>query len=184
MKIWSNEHIFNHSWDTVVQAAIQKYPNPMNPSVMGIDVVDRQVNNIGIIKTHRLFTTKWNLQPWASKILGGDRLCHASEHSEIDANKKTLTLRTRNLTFSNILNVDETLVYKQDPNDENKTILTQEANISVKNVPLTSYLETVIANTMTSNAQKGRLAIEWVITRMDSISIDAKKTVTNTIRNF
>ena len=161
MKIWSTEHIFNHSWETVVTAALQKYPNPMNTSVLGVDVVDRQINN-GIIKSHRLFTTRWNLQPWIVKLLGGDRLCHASEHSVVDTNSKTLTLRTRNLTFNSILNVDETLVYKQDPNNPSKTILSQEATITVKNVPLTNYMETIVASTISGNAQKGRQAIEWV----------------------
>jgi hypothetical protein len=161
MKIWSTEHIFNHSWETVVTAALQKYPNPMNPSVLGVDVVDRQINN-GIINSHRLFTTRWNFQPWIVKLLGGDRLCHASEHSVVDNNNKTLILRTRNLTFNSILNVDETLVYKQDPSNPNKTILSQEATITVKNVPLTNYMETLVESTISGNAHKGRQAIEWV----------------------
>ncbi len=176
MKIWSTEHVFNHDWQTVVKAAMQKYPNPMNPSVVGIDVIERTINN-GVIRTHRLFTTQWGLAPWAVKLLGSDRLCHASEHSEIDANNKTFLLRTRNLTFNNIINVDETLVYKTHPHDENKTILTQESCLTVKNVPLTNYMENLIASSMTNNAHKGRQAIEYVIDRMNKITEDAKNMI-------
>ena len=100
MKIWSNEHVFNHSWETVVQAAVKKYPNPMNPNVLGIDVVERNVEK-GVITSHRLFTTHWGLAPWITKLVGSDRVCHASEHSIIDANSRIMMLRTRNLTFNN-----------------------------------------------------------------------------------
>ncbi|KAF3824581.1 hypothetical protein GH733_009915 [Mirounga leonina] len=35
MKIWTSESIFDHPWETVTTAAMQKYPNP--PSVVGVD---------------------------------------------------------------------------------------------------------------------------------------------------
>jgi hypothetical protein len=34
MKIWSSEHIFNHTWDNVVKAALQKYPNPVSLTIL------------------------------------------------------------------------------------------------------------------------------------------------------
>lgn len=171
MKIWSSEHIFDHSWETVIKAAIQKYPNPLNPNVIGIDVIDREINLNGIIRTHRLFTTHWGLAPWISKIIGGNRICHASEHSLIDLNNKTMILRTRNLTLNNIINVDETLIYKQHLTNPQKTHLTQESVITVKNVPLTNYMENLVASTINGNAQKGRLAIEWVIKQMNETKL-------------
>jgi len=174
MKIWSNEHIFNHPWDTVVTAAVKKYPNPMNPNVIGIDVIERNIEK-GVITSHRLFTTHWGLPPWITKLVGTDRLCHASEHSIIDSNKKVMMLRTRNLTFNNIINLDETVTYRTHPEDESKTVLTQETAITVKNVPLTNYMEGLLANTMSGNAHKGRQAIEWVIRHMNNLSEEAQK---------
>jgi hypothetical protein len=181
MRIWSNEHVFNHPWETVIKAAVQKYPNPLNPSVLGVDVVDRRILPTGLIKSHRIFTTKWNLQPWAAKLLGGDRQAYASEHSVIDINKKTLTLRTRNLTFNNIINVDETCVYTEHPDDSEKTMFKQESIITVKNVPLTSYMESIISNSISSKSHQGRQAIEWVIKSMNDISVEAK-TVTDKLQ--
>uniref|UniRef100_A0A8C9L900 PRELI/MSF1 domain-containing protein n=1 Tax=Pavo cristatus TaxID=9049 RepID=A0A8C9L900_PAVCR len=46
------------------------------------------------------------------------------------------------------------LVYKPHPHEPDKTILTQEAIISVKGVSLSSYLEGLMANTISSNANK------------------------------
>jgi len=79
------------------------------------------------------------------------------------------------LTFNNIINVDEKLVYSIHPENSEKTILKQEAVITVQNVPLTDYLENTFVNTMTKNAQTGRQAIEFVIHQMNEISDDVNK---------
>ena len=72
------------------------------------------------------------------------------------------------------------MTYRQHPEDSNKTVLTQESAITVTNVPLTSYMESLMAKTMTSNAHKGRQAIEWVIRQMNSISEEAQHKVSQT----
>ncbi|EGW15323.1 Protein slowmo-like 2 [Cricetulus griseus] len=37
----------------VTTAAMQKYPNPMNPSVVGVDVLDRHVDPSGKLHSYR-----------------------------------------------------------------------------------------------------------------------------------
>lgn len=176
MKIWTTEHTFNHPWENVAKAALQKYPNPMNPGVIGVDVVDRVIDS-GVIKSHRILTSQWSLAPWMTKLLGGNRICYASEHSQIDRVKGTLSLRSRNLTFNNVINVDEKLVYSIHPEDKNKTLLKQEAIITVQNVPLIDYMENLLATRINANAAKGRQAIEFVIHKMNNITDDAAITV-------
>ena len=178
MKIWSSEHVFNHTWDNVVKAALQKYPNPINPSVVGVDVVDRIIDpHTAIIKSHRLLTSQWSMSPWITKILGGNRMIYGSEHSVIDVKNKIFSLRSRNLTFNSIVNVDEKLTYSIHPDDNKKTMLKQEAIITVQNVPIIEYLEKLMATNINSNAQKGRQAIEFIIQKMNSITNDTASTV-------
>merc|ERR1712110_1050694 len=43
MRIWTSEHVFNHSWETVTTGQWQKYPNPHNQAVLGTDVLDRRL---------------------------------------------------------------------------------------------------------------------------------------------
>lgn len=167
MKIWTSEHTFNHPWETVAQAAWRKYPNPMNPAVVGIDVVDRKIAN-GVLKTHRLISTKWGLPSWAIKILGNDKTCYASEHSEVDPMHRTMTLRSRNLTFCNEISIEEMLTYSPHPTKTECTLLKQEAIVTIKGVPLSSYLEDFVAGTISSNAGKGRQAMEWVISKINT----------------
>lgn len=51
----------------MAQAAWRKYPNPMNPAVIGTDVVDRQVVN-GVLHTHRLVGSTWYFPRWAQSV--------------------------------------------------------------------------------------------------------------------
>lgn len=101
---------------------------------------------------------------------GGNRTCYASEHSCVDLERKELSLRSRNLTFNNVIHVDEKLTYSVHPQDASKTLLRQEAQITVSNVPLIDYLEGIMANKINGNAQKGRQAIEFIIKQMNEIT--------------
>ncbi|XP_058517236.1 PRELI domain containing protein 3B-like [Ochotona princeps] len=139
MKIWTSEHVFNHPWETVTTAAMQKYPNPMNPSVVGVDVLDRHVDPAGTLHSHRMLSTEWGLPSIVKSI-----------------------------SFTNMVSVDERLLYKPHPQDPGRTVLTQEAIITVKGVSLSSYLEGLMATTISSNASKGREAMEWVIRKLNA----------------
>lgn len=166
MKIWTEEHTFNHPWETVATAAWRKYPNPMNPAVVGVDVIERNVSG-SVLTSHRLVSTCWGLPTWAVKILGADRTCFASEHSEVDVSTKTMTMQSRNLTFCNEMSIDEKLTYCPHPTKSDCTLMRQEAVVTVKGIPLSSYLEGFVTNTISVNANKGRQAMEWVIGKID-----------------
>lgn len=40
---------------------MRKYPNPMNPCVMAVDVLERSVDCHGRLHSHRLLSTEWGL---------------------------------------------------------------------------------------------------------------------------
>ncbi|KAF6089016.1 PRELI domain containing 3B [Phyllostomus discolor] len=79
-----------------------------------------------------------------------------------------MELQSTNISFTNMVSVDERLTYKPHPQNPEKTVLTQEAIISVKGVSLSSYLEGLMASTISSNASKGREAMEWVIHKLNA----------------
>lgn len=169
MRVFLSEHQFNHNWETVVSASLKKYPNPITTAVVGIDVLDRKVTQNGILKSKRLILSEWSLPNWARRIVCGPS-CFATETSEVDPNRRTMTMTTRNLTMCNKLSFEEKLTYTPHPLDPNATLLKQEAVISVSGVPLSSYLEDFLTNTISINANKGRQAIEWVITQQQQSS--------------
>ncbi|XP_022662966.1 PRELI domain containing protein 3B-like [Varroa jacobsoni] len=165
MKIWTSEHTFNHPWEVVTQAAWRKYPNPLNPSVVAIDIVDRNVHG-GQLHSHRLITTKWGVPAWARPVFGRDKLGYASEHSVVDPEKKVMTMMSKNLNFSKELNLVERLTYTEHPTQPGCTLMTQEAVVTIQGVPLSSHLESFIAGSISNNATKGRQAMELVISKI------------------
>ncbi|XP_030225925.1 PRELI domain containing protein 3A isoform X2 [Gadus morhua] len=155
MRIWSTEHVFSYPWETVIKAAMRKYPNPMNPSVVGVDVLDRGLDTAGRLHSHRLLSTEWGLPGIVRAILGNTQTrTYIQEHSIVDADEKKMELCSTNITLTNLVSVDERLVYRPHPDNPEVTILTQEAIITVKGVSLSSYLEGMMARRMSANARK------------------------------
>merc|ERR1712050_558000 len=76
------------------------------------------------------------------------------------------------------------MTYTPDPEDPNRTLMKQETVVTVQGVPLTSYMEGIIVNTVSSNSSKGRAAIEWIVEKLGnecralslSSSLDKMKT--------
>ncbi|XP_035308888.1 PRELI domain containing protein 3B-like isoform X1, partial [Cricetulus griseus] len=93
---------------------------------------------------------------------------YVQEHSVVDLVKKTMELKPTNISFTNMVSVEERITYKPHPQDPEKTVLTQEAIITVKGVSLSSYLEGLMASTISSNPNKGWEAMEWVIHKLNA----------------
>ncbi|XP_037666329.1 PRELI domain containing protein 3B-like [Choloepus didactylus] len=153
MKRWNSEHIFDHPRETVTTAAIQKYPNPLNSSVVGVDVLDRHIDPSGKLHSHRLLSTEWG-QPSI----------------------------VNNISLTNMVSVDERLTYKLHSQDLEKTVLTQEAIITAKGVSLSSYLGGLTASTISSNANEVREVMEWVIHKLNAETKELTASVRGSIR--
>lgn len=72
------------------------------------------------------------------------------------------------LSLCKYIAVDETVRYVPHPLDSAKTLLKQEAMVTVHGMPLTNYVENVMTNRISLNAGKGRQAIEWVISKIEA----------------
>lgn len=166
MTTWNQQHTFDHPWETVVQAAWRKYPNPINPAVKSLDVTSRELGKDGILRTSRILSTEFYIPGWVTNLIGVSNPSYAYEYSEVNASDKTMTLKSSNLNGTRFISVDETLVYKPHPEDPSKTLLEQSAAIKVQGVPLVTYCENLMASSMRANAQKGRQAMEWVISNI------------------
>jgi len=162
MKIWSSEHVFDHPWNTVADAAWRKYPNPINRAVTAVDVVKQEVND-GVLMSQRVLQSRFSVPGWVSKLIGLTDVQYSHERSEIDPEKQEMTLQTYNLNCNYYINVDEKLIYKPHPDDSQKTVLQQQTTVNVTNVPLADYCERIFLAVYENNAKTGRQAIDWVI---------------------
>uniref|UniRef100_A0AAZ3NZB8 PRELI/MSF1 domain-containing protein n=1 Tax=Oncorhynchus tshawytscha TaxID=74940 RepID=A0AAZ3NZB8_ONCTS len=158
---------------------MRKYPNPMNPNVVGVDVLDRNLDTDGRLHSHRLLSTEWGLPGIVRAILGtGHTRTYVKEHSIVDPEEKKMELYSTNITLTNLVSVDERLVYRPHPDNPEVTVLTQEAIITVKGVSLSSYLEGMMALRMSANARKGWDAIEWIIQNSERENVPLCELVT------
>jgi len=182
MKLWTTEHTFSHPWKKVTEAAWKKYPNELNTNVTAIDVIDRKVTDNGKLYTTRIFGSTWNLPTFITTLLGMPDSCYAVEHSEVDVKNERMVLKMINYTFWGILAVEETLVYEPDKENPNQTSLTQGAKISVNGIHFSNYFEDVICTNFESTSQKGRKALQQVLTKLEVESIIS--TVTKEIQEL
>nr|XP_031546066.1 PRELI domain containing protein 3A isoform X2 [Vicugna pacos] len=99
MRVWSSEHVFSHPWDTVIKAAMRKYPNPMNPCVVGVDVLERSVDAQGRLHSLRLLSTEWGLPGLVRAVLGtGRTMTYVQERSVVDPAEKRMELCSTNVS--------------------------------------------------------------------------------------
>ncbi|KAK0720713.1 hypothetical protein B0H67DRAFT_552837 [Lasiosphaeris hirsuta] len=168
MKVFSNAETFNYSWEEVSTANWRKYCpwNDKSTHVVAVDTISRSVDPAtGILRTERLITCQQSAPEWLKKILGaGMEESQVLETSYVDPANKTVTMVSANLTWSNLINVQETVVYK--PLNEHQTQFTQDAKITalcggwqrIKN-----SIEDTMVKRFRENAAKGKEGFEAVL---------------------
>jgi len=121
-----------------------------------------------------MFTCKQLSLPGISdavtKFFGTD-VGYIYEYSEVDAQKETVSLYSRNLTFADRLRVEERCTYVTDKENPNRTIFTQKAEF-IPNIPMQfirDKIESMCVSRFVANAQTGRIALDTVIDRLPSI---------------
>ncbi|GAA5796178.1 PRELI-like family-domain-containing protein [Helicostylum pulchrum] len=166
MKFFKSTHEYSYEWNLVSAAQWQKYPNVDCPHVSHVDVLNRQLDpKTGVLTTERLITVNQNIPTIIKKILGSTSTQYVREISIIDPQKKTLTMRSINLTLCNLLSVEETIVYHEHPDDKTKTQFTQQAAIKAGSLVSgwSSVLEEFSLRRFKQNADVGRAGFNKVL---------------------
>jgi len=170
MKIFSSSYTFDYSWEEVSTNNWRKYCpwNPKADHVLAVDTLSRHVDApTGILRTERLITCKQNAPQWICTILGSDTTSYVYEISYVDPKEKKVTMCSTNMTWSNLLQCRETVVYQPSSSQNNsKTDFKQEARIvalcggwqKVK-----SKIEEASVERFRENAARGREGFEMVL---------------------
>lgn len=100
--------------------------------------------------------------------MGGSETSHVYETSYVDPASKKVTMTSTNLTFLNIISVQETVIYKpaSGPLADTHTEFAQEAKITAVCggwQKIRNAVEDVTVNTYGQNAQKGKEGFESVL---------------------
>ena len=168
MKIFSTNHEFDYTWEEVSTANWRKYGpwNNKSSHVIGVDTVSRTLDpSTNILRTERLITCKQSTPQWVRTILGGQDTSLVYEVSYVDPAAKKVTMCSQNMTWSDLLSVQETVVYTPSK-IAGQTAFQQEAKIialcggwqKIKNT-----IEEFTVERFRQNAVKGREGFERVL---------------------
>ncbi len=167
MKVFSNSHTFNYSWEEVSTANWLKYCpwNDKSTHVIAVDTLAREVDPAtGILRTELLITCKQSAPEWLKSMMGCAETSQVFETSYVDPAAKTVTMVSQNITWANLVNVQETVIYR--PLDMHRTQFEQDARITalcggwqrIKN-----SIEDSLVTRFKENATKGKEGFECVL---------------------
>lgn len=170
MKIFSSSYTFDYSWDEVSTNNWRKYCpwNDKAEHVLGVDTISRHIDTeTGILRTERLITCRQNAPQWVLTILGGDTTSFVYEVSYVDPKSKKVTMCSTNMTWSNLLQCRETVIYEASSVDGmNKTEFKQKAQIVALCggwQKIKTKIEEASIERFRENAARGREGFEMVL---------------------
>eukprot|EP00732_Lithocolla_globosa_P006452 Lithocolla_globosa_v1_NODE_7504_length_938_cov_12.539071.p1 type:complete len:182 gc:universal NODE_7504_length_938_cov_12.539071:890-345(-) len=165
MKLEVSHHIFYHPFDHVSLASWRKYPNEKCTHVKSVDTISQRVEN-GILVTERLFSCRQPVPLIIERFFGLTEPMLIREVSYVDPASRTMTLKTRSLSYAKYGMVEETCVYSEDIHDASKTHFTQEARFHAFVGFGFTDIEDLLVKNFKTNAIKGKQGLEIVIERI------------------
>ncbi|RMD41742.1 hypothetical protein DV735_g3390, partial [Chaetothyriales sp. CBS 134920] len=170
MRIFSSSYTFDYSWEEVTTNNWRKYCpwNDKAEHVLAVDTVSRHVDAAtGILRTERLITCRQAAPKWVLALLGGDTTSFVYEVSYVDPIAKKVTMCSTNMTWSNLLQCRETVVYQPSATDaRGKTDFNQTAKIIALCggwQKIKTKIEDVSLERFRENAARGREGFEMVL---------------------
>ncbi|XP_053991410.1 PRELI domain containing protein 3A-like [Hylaeus volcanicus] len=158
-----NKHIYLYPWETVVAVFWNKYPNPFQPHVIRVDTIARRINvEEQVYQSIRLLSLRYNLPSWAKVFCNSSIInAFALEKSTCSLKDKKLTLKSQNITLSNILFVNETCQYTSEDSYRNPiTSYTQNTSFKIFGLGyLSSTFERFLCMTFKTKSEVGRKVI-------------------------
>ncbi|KAK4052194.1 hypothetical protein OIV83_002489 [Microbotryomycetes sp. JL201] len=130
--LFEQEHRFSFPWPAQVFAVLNKYPNPLAPHVVSVDVVDRRMLDDGTIRSERLIGVQQDSPKWINKIIGQPDTTFVREVSFVvpsgepnpqESSSTTvahleppkLVMASTNLTLANLMQCRESISYLPHP---------------------------------------------------------------------
>jgi len=159
VKLFSTEHTFFHPFDRVTSAFWRKYPNEHASHIKGIDCFQRRIDDNGRLITHRIMSCESPVPSWLA-CAGLPSYCFAAEVSVVDPVTKTMVVKSRNLTGSSLLQVEETCTYSGIPTAPNHTHYTQSAKITAFLPFVSNKFEQYSLSNLSNKSAQGLQTIE------------------------
>ncbi|GAB5591217.1 hypothetical protein Unana1_06117 [Umbelopsis nana] len=164
VKFFQHTFAYDHPWENVSYAFWLRYPNPFASHVVCADVIDRSINEDGVLTTTRLVLKKGKLPKWFPKHFVKNSEAYVIEESLVDPKSMRMVTRTRNLTHVRIMQVEETQTITPHPVNADMTSVKTEARIISKfGWGMASRIELFGESNFANNAAKARQGMKHIL---------------------
>ncbi|XP_054636420.1 PRELI domain containing 1b isoform X2 [Dunckerocampus dactyliophorus] len=173
VKYFSSRSDINSTWDHVVSAFWQRYPNPFSTHVLTEDVVYREVTADHRLLSRRLLMKTNRLPRWAERFFptGMSRSVYIVEDSIVDPISRSLITYTWNLNHTTLMSVEERCVFQDAEEQPGITQLKREAWISSGIYGFSRPIQEFGLARFKSNQAKAMKGLEYALSNLQDIRL-------------
>jgi len=184
VQLFNQDHTFAHPFARVTSAFWRKYPNEKAPHVKAIDCLERQIvhlpakDNQSInetqpcLVTSRIISCESAVPGWLNS-LGVSSHAYALESTVVNPVTKEMVVKSRNLTGSSLMVMEETCTYRVDPLNHNHTIYSQQAKITAFLPMFSGKFEAFTVQNVQKKSKEGLDTIEQLCMRIKHEGVSA-----------
>uniref|UniRef100_A0A8C2GNE4 PRELI domain containing 1b n=2 Tax=Cyprinus carpio TaxID=7962 RepID=A0A8C2GNE4_CYPCA len=171
-KYFFSETDIKSTWDQVLAAFWQRYPNPYSTHVLTEDVLFREVTPDNLLLSRRLLTKTSRLPRWAERVFPGNlsRSVYIIEDSVVDLGNRSLTTLTWNVNHAKLMRVVERCVFAGEQDRPVWTRITREAWISSGVFGLSRPIQEFGLARFRSNQVKAMKGLEHALSNLQKAS--------------
>ncbi|XP_077427288.1 PRELI domain-containing protein 1, mitochondrial-like isoform X2 [Vanacampus margaritifer] len=173
VKYFTSKSDINSTWDHVVSAFWQRYPNPFSTHVLTEDVIYREVTTDQRLLSRRLLMKTNRLPRWAECFFptGMSRSVYIVEDSVVDPVSRSLTTYTWNLNHTTLMSVEERCVFRDSPEQSGVTQLKREAWISSSIYGFSRPIQEFGLARFKSNQAKAMKGLEYALSNLQDVGL-------------
>jgi hypothetical protein len=106
-------YTFKNSFRDVFLASWLKYPNPRRPDILASDIISKELDvERAVLTVTRLVQVKGFVPSWLQYLTSAGSVMFVLEESKTNVPERTFTMRSKNITFADVLRVEERCVYQ------------------------------------------------------------------------
>lgn len=156
------ESVFDYTWNQVMIAYWNRYPNPSSTHVLTEDTIKREVRD-GKLYSRRLLSKTNPVPKWGARFYNNVPV-RIIEDTVLDPVKKTLTTFTRNIGMKKIMKVDEIVVYTEQK--DGRTVAVRRAYISSQVFGFSRAIRAFGIERFKKNSNKASNGFNFVLRKM------------------
>jgi len=153
------------------------------PAVMSAAPPPLAAGDYYLLVTNRLVACESPIPSWMSQLGFGTK-AYATETCVVDPVRRTMTIRSRNLTGSSLMTAEETCTYSGHNENSDWTHYAQEAKVTAFMPFVSSSLESFGVGSMPEKSRKGLQAIEILCNRIKSEGLDSINSLSDAFGTF